>query len=103
MEDGLPSDTSSWLYDAIITFRVTLQYPAWRDPVSLGTQVLLLQAKEELGGLLEPDADTQALEDLITPAARQRASPSSLVPKFNKTGYAWQSQTKAKPHVHGDW
>ncbi|KAK9863926.1 hypothetical protein WJX84_010614 [Apatococcus fuscideae] len=74
VEDGLPSDTSSWLYDAIITFRVTLQYPAWRDPVSLGTQVLLLQAKEELGGLLEPDADTQALEDLITPAARQRVS-----------------------------
>ena len=50
MEDVLPSDSASWLCQALQTIRD--RYPYHPHQISVEVQVLLWQAKEELGDLL---------------------------------------------------
>lgn len=70
LQDALPADRSSWLYQTIQTIRN--KYPYYHYQVPTAVQVLLLQAKEELGGLFEPNADAAAFDAIITEEARSQ-------------------------------
>ncbi|KAK9845041.1 hypothetical protein WJX74_009963 [Apatococcus lobatus] len=72
LEDVSPFDPTSWLSRALQTIR--LQYPYFPHPVSVGVQVLLWQAEEELGNLFEPDAAPAILNAVITEEARRVAA-----------------------------
>ncbi|KAK9863797.1 hypothetical protein WJX84_000330 [Apatococcus fuscideae] len=70
--DALPPNPHSWLHQTILTIRSKYQEP-YRHAVPQAVQVLLLQAKQELGFLFEPDADQKAFDAVITRGARRKA------------------------------
>ena len=72
LEDALPADSTSWLYETIQTIRS--KYPCYPYQVPTAVQVLLLQAQEQLGTLFEPDADQAAFDAIITDEARTQVS-----------------------------
>ncbi|KAK9828225.1 hypothetical protein WJX74_004338 [Apatococcus lobatus] len=72
LEDALPADPTTWLYETIQTIRS--KYPPYRYEVPTAVQVLLLQAREELGTLFELDADQAAFDAIITDEARSQAA-----------------------------
>ena len=71
----LPAESTSWLGQALQTIRD--QYFYYPQPLSVEVQVLLWQAKEELGNLFEPDADTDIFDAVITQSAKSRVSRHS--------------------------
>ena len=71
----LPAESTSWLSQALQTIRD--QYSCYPQPLSAEVQVLLWQAREELGNLFEPDADADIFNAVITQRAKSRVSKQS--------------------------